>query len=64
MQDQLAIVQLKNGQKKYGQLIFNETMNQLVLLPADTLNKILTEFINPSQIINKDEIQEIDFCLK
>jgi hypothetical protein len=64
MQDQLAIVQLKNGQKKYGQLIFNETMNQLVLLPVDTLNKILTEFINPSQIINKDEIQEIDFCLK
>lgn len=64
MQDQLAIVQLKNGQKKYGQLIFNETLNQLVLLPVDAVNKLLTEFIQPSHIINKDDIQEIDFCLK
>jgi hypothetical protein len=64
MQDQLAIVQLKNGQKKYGQLIFNETLNQLVLLPVDAVNKLLTELIHPSHIINKDDIQEIDFCLK
>ena len=64
MQDQLAVVQLKNGQKKYGQLIFNETLNQLVLMPVDAVNKLLPEFIHPSHIINKDDIQEIDFCLK
>ena len=64
MQDQLAVVQLKNGQKKYGQLIFNETLNQLVLMPVDAVNKLLTEFIHPRHIINKDDIQEIDFCLK
>jgi len=64
MQEQVAVVQLKNGQKKYGKLILNEVLNQLELLPLETMNHRFNKIMRASEIISYDEVCEIDFCLK